>query len=446
MSKSGKAAKKTTVTNNSEENSASASSSAAPVYRYKDVDFSNAEVSELNREGRQPLAYVNYNDPVRNAQTKILVQTGKFKLTSHGIPQLDKEGTEDGYYPDDSKREFIKIPLDPDQPQCVELRKHIQAADEWAGSEEMKKKLFGKRAKEYQYQPSIKTPKKPVSDDDDDDDDKPKGKGKGKGKGKDSKPKKEYPIIDYVKMKFNVVSQGKGRVNMTKLKKVDGKTKTVVKADTITEIANEVKFLSEIRLVFYYNKIWANKTAAQGAQFIAYGLGFKVMAIEYTPSPNKGLNSAEIDFLSEEEDEDEVPSTKKPNPKAGKQAQKLDDSDAEENEDNEDNEEEEEEKPKRGSKSGKTQDESSKGKSKESTKGKGKSSKKVEDEDEEEQEQEEDEEEVPVKKPSPKKGASGKSKKPKVEDEDEEEEEEEEEEEIKSRKRSGKGRSSSRTK
>ncbi|XWV26520.1 hypothetical protein QJ857_gp0547 [Tupanvirus soda lake] len=433
MSKSGKAAKKNTATNNSEENSASASSSAAPVYRYKDVDFSNAEVSELNREGRQPLAYINYNDPVRNAQTKILVQTGKFKLTSHGIPQLDKEGTEDGYYPDDSKREFIKIPLDPDQPACVELRKHIQAADEWAGSEELKKKLFGKRAKEYQYQPSIKTPKKQTNDDDDDDDE-PK---KGKGKGKDSKPKKEYPIIDYVKMKFNVVSQGKGRVNMTKLKKVDGKTKTVIKADTITEIANEVKFLSDIRLVFYYNKIWANKTAAQGAQFIAYGLGFKVMAIEYTPSPNKGLNSAEIDFLSEEEDEDEEhQTTKKPSPKGGKQAQKLDDSDAEDNEEENEEDEEEDEKPKKGARGGKSKEDSGKGK------GKGKSSKKVEDEDAEEDE----EDDVPVKKPSPKKGASGKSKKPKDEDEDEDEEEEVEEE-IKPKKRTGgKGKSSSRSK
>ena len=408
MSKSGKASKKTNAVNNSEENSTSnaVSSAAAPVYRYKDVNFANAEVSELNKEGRQPLAYINNKDPVRNAETKILVQTEKIKITSHGIPQLDKEDKDDGFYPDDSKREFIKVPLDPEQPACVNLRKHLEGADAWAGSSAMRKKLFGKRADEYQYQPSIKTPQKPKNDDDDDDDKPKKGKGKNV---KGGVQKKEYPIIDYVKMKFNVVTEGKGRVNKTKLKKVDGKTKTIVKADTITEVANEVNFLSECRFVFYYNKIWANKTPAQGATKIVYGLGFKVMAIEYTPGAKKGFGSADIDFLSEEDEDEEKPAKKTTNSK-GKPAPKLDDSDDDENNE----EDEDDDKPKKGT---------DKSKPKVESKGKGKNSKKADSEDEDNDEADDDEEEISAKKASPKKGTDKKSKKADDDEEDDDDEE-----------------------
>ncbi|XWV26010.1 DHH family phosphohydrolase-like protein [Tupanvirus soda lake] len=48
---------------------------------------------------------------------------------------------------DNNKREFIKIPEESNQPTCVKFRKHIQAADEWAGFDEIKKKLFAKKIK-----------------------------------------------------------------------------------------------------------------------------------------------------------------------------------------------------------------------------------------------------------------------------------------------------------
>lgn len=299
-------------TKNSENESAMKTST--PIYRYKDVKFEHAEVSDLNKEGSQPLAYINYADPDRKANTKILVQSGKIKITSHGIPQLDKEGSNNNYYPDDSKREFIKIPLDPEQPPCVELRKHIEAAEEWAGSEEMRIKLFGKKkADKYQFLPCIKTPQKSEDNDDDDDDDeenddnqdneKSKKQKKGK-KGDDNKKKR--PVIDYVKMKFNMIGDNKtGRINKTKLTKVEGKQKTRVIANTVTEIANEVTFRSEIKFIFYYNKIWVNKTAAQGSTKIMYGLGFKIMAIEYTPGSGSSLNTETIEFLSDDDDENQ---------------------------------------------------------------------------------------------------------------------------------------------
>ena len=448
--KSGKASAKSDT--NSDEASTSASNSKSntvtPVYRYKEIKFSEVEVSELKEQGSQPLAYINYNDALRKATTKLLVQSDKIKLSSHGIPSLDKPGSQNKFYPDDSKREFIKIPLDPKQDTAMELRAHLEAADEWAGSDEMRKKLFGKRANRYQYQQCIKTPQKQNNtfeddDDNDDDDDKSKGK-KGKkgndkskkGKNDDEKKgdeKKEYPIIDYVKMKFNVVpdgKDGKDRLNKTKLKRIDGKTKTLVQANSIAEIADEIKFHSEIKFIFYYNKIWANKTPAPGASKCTYGLGFKIMAIEYTPSLGKSLDSANIDFLSEEEDEDES-TQKTKNMSKNKKAAKMDDDDNEE--------EEEEDVPKKnvkgkGKPSKKDDDEEEEEDvPKKNVKGKGKPSKKDDDE-------EEDEDDIPIKKASAKKGNDKKSKKATEEDE-----EEEEDEEIKP-KRKPKGKSTSRSK
>lgn len=275
------------------------------VFKYADVNFTNSEVSSLNKTGKQPLAYINYNDPKLNAETKLLAQSDKIKLTTHGIPQLDKEGEEDGFYPDDSKREFIKIPLD-DQEGALALRKHLEEADEHFGSEELRKQLFGKRAKEYEYQPCIKTPQVKQHDNDDDDEAPQKGK-KSSSKAKETKEKKEpRPIVDYVKMKFHVVVVGDGkekkRVVKTKLIRL-GKKKEVIKAETMTDVANEIRWNSEIKFIFYYCKIWANKTPAQGAKVIPYGIGFKIMAIEYVPSAGKTLDADEIDFLSEEEDE-----------------------------------------------------------------------------------------------------------------------------------------------
>lgn len=379
------------VDNKVTEKKASAkTASTQKVYRYNDIKFSNVEVSELNMGGKQPLAYINYKDS--KTEGKILMQSGKIVLSTHGIPALNKDG-EDGFYPTDESREFIKIPLD-DQPGAKELRKHLEKADEYFGSNEMRTKLFGKRAKDYEYQSLIKTPqRKPV---DDDDDDEPKSKKKGKNT-------EQKPPVDYVKMKFNIIIEGDGknktRINKTKLKRVG--SKEPIEATTITEIAREIGWNSEIKFIFYYSKIWANKTKAQGASVIPYGVGFKLMAIEYTPSAKKGsVNVDELDFLSEDEDnnnaeaklddeEDDVPKKKLSPKKPSK---------------------DEESPKKKSSKSKKLTDDDEDEDSPSDKKSKSKKSKKPTDDDDDDEDS-----------PSDKKSKSKKSKKP-TDDDDEEEE------------------------
>lgn len=429
----------------------SEATAAVKVYKYKELKFKNAKVSSLNKNGTQPMAFITYNDPLLNSENKILMQSGHIKMTSgNPIPPLDKDNQNSkGYYPDDSKREFLKIPLDPNQDSCIELRKHLEEADKWAGSEETRKKLFGSNWKKYVYTTCIKSPK---IDDDEDEDDDAKGK-----KGKKEKPKlvmakdgkeyrvrvgkdgKDYIVMDFVKMKFNVCIEKKDDKNKnkknnnnndeddennkgvrtikTKIKKVLGKgNKKLMEINSIGDIAKEIKYQSEIRFIFYYGKIWANKTASTGTDVKAYGLGLKLMSIEYTPGKST-INTQDVEFRSDDEDggDDNAKETKS----SSKKSPKLDDDD-EENE-NEENEEKEE------------KEETKKSKSKSKTKSKAKSNNS--DEEEVPEDEEEEEQEASSKK--------NKKKKARVEEEEEEEEaepeeepEEEEEEDTKSKKKS----------
>nr|WBF70894.1 hypothetical protein [Megavirus caiporensis] len=375
------------------------------VFRYKNVDFKNVKVSDLKKGEGQPLCYINYEDSQTDGEVKLIVQSGTIKLVDHGIP-----GKHEKYCPTDDKREFIKIPLDNSQPACVELRKHAEQADEFFGSNKMRKQIFKNRADDYQYQPIIRTPQEKDDDDDDDNND-------NKKKSKENKVR-----YDFIKMKFNMIGDKENRVNKTKLIELKGDKKVPVKADTITEVANNIRFLSEIKFIFYYTKVWANTSKPQGGGKKLYGVGFKVMAITYTPSKGKGVNVDDIEFDSDSDDDNEVVE-KSPKSKKNKLDDDDDDDDNKndnnENDNNEENDDEEEEPVKTSSKKSKHKN------------------------DEEEEDDNEVEEKPTSKNKKSTKKPSKKSAKKVV---SEEEEEEEEEEEIKPKKRASKNKSPSKNK
>ena len=226
------------------------------VYKYDDIDFDNIEVSDFNDGGRQRLAYLNYNNPDMNIQTKILIKTDTIKLTSHGIPPISKPDApeKEKFVKCDADREFIKIPLDKDQASCRKLRKHLEAVDKWLGSKKMRVKLFEENAESYKYQPCIRTPM-PMP---------------GKKKKMDRNGK-EYPIVDYTKMKFHMTGDTQGKLMLTKLKKIDKNKKILIKATTVTDVANEIRYGSEIRFIFYYNKIWVSSKYEYGLGVLIHG-------------------------------------------------------------------------------------------------------------------------------------------------------------------------------
>lgn len=298
--KTSKGSKNDSDKNTMSSDSAPVSSGKTTVYRYNKVDFQNVNLTDLNKEGTQGVSFINYTNS-SGKEEKLIVQTGNIKLTNGGIPQIHPK-----YCKEDKDREYIKIPFDPEQESCMELKQFLDRADEHFGSEQVKEKLFGKSKSKYLYQPCVRSPG--TADEDDEEDNE-----KGKSSKKSGKDDKKYPKMEFCKIKFNIKidKNTEEREVITRVDKVpdlkNRKQKTRVKVSTMTDVAKEIKFLSTVRLVFYFSKIWVMKTPPMGSKFLSYGLGFKVMAIEYTPSATRGVDADNIEFLSEE-DNDEVPS------------------------------------------------------------------------------------------------------------------------------------------
>jgi hypothetical protein len=254
-----------------------------PVYHYDDINFDNIRISELDTSGRQITAQISYFDEKNQLETPIYIQTDTMKIAGDGIPKYH-----DIYYPTDDKREFILIYLDLDQLMRVKLRNHLEKMDMYFGSKEIKKKIFGKNAKKYIYSPCIKEKENDVWDSDSDSD-------------------KTYKKPDKCKIKFNMIQNGENRINTTKfIKNVDGKKIPIV-VKSITEIANNIRFGSEIRLVFKYHKVWATKMKIPGSQYQMYGIGLTIIIIEFTPViPQKILRMyryiENCKFISDDED------------------------------------------------------------------------------------------------------------------------------------------------
>jgi hypothetical protein len=258
----------------------------------KNLKIKNFDVSEMNsnEDGKQPIAYINYRmENGDKTNTKILIQTDFIKMVGGGIPSFHET-----YYPTDDKRELIKIPLDPDQPACVRLEKKLTEADDYFCSEKVKLKIFKtqKKADSFIYCPIVRT-----KVDNEDGEDKPKNKKK--------KESKYPPIEKFCKMKFNFVKIGDKRINKMKIIKNINNKKTKMKLTSLQELMDEITFLSTIRVIFCFNKIWINKTAAVPNSPKMYGVGLKIMAIEYIPSPQNKINPEKLEFMDDDDDENE---------------------------------------------------------------------------------------------------------------------------------------------
>lgn len=240
-----------------------------PVYRYAEVQLDKIVIPKLNKDYSQPACYLSYQGS--DQLCKPFVQSGTINITQFGIPKLTDNTCKNNFFPDDSKREYIKVPIDPSQPACVELKNFIQKLDDWASSVQIKTQIFGKYADKYLYSPALKAPK--IADDEDDEEDETK-----------KKPKPTQPLMEFVKLKFGMNSKGGPRTCKTVLWKVKKDQRTKVTAETITDVAQLITYRSDIRFVFSIEKIWANKTAARGATHKLYGLGFTLMVVEFTPS------------------------------------------------------------------------------------------------------------------------------------------------------------------
>lgn len=235
------------------------------------------EVEENTRSKGQRIAYPRYD-----GDKPLLIQMPWVMMDTMGVPSICE------YYPDDSKRDFVKIPLDQNVPEIKELTEKLMALDEHVGSTELREKLFGDKASKYEYQPIIRTQEEQETK-------------------KDAKFKRpHYPY--YMKVKLDTTYPDykiKTEVFLSEMKE-DKRTRTKVDLSTIDEMAKQV-WLHKIRAVIQGVKLWAQPPNKKSA---GYGLTFKMKRVEVEPTRSGGaVKSANSDAFLDSDNEDEEQTT-----------------------------------------------------------------------------------------------------------------------------------------
>ncbi|AUL78304.3 hypothetical protein QJ856_gp0513 [Tupanvirus deep ocean] len=208
--------------------------------------FDELVISDLNKEACQWLAFISDQN-----EKPFVVVTEPIKITAGGIPKLNEH-----YCQEDINREFINIAFDITQPSCLKLKLFFEKADNYFDSDTIRKRLFGSKADRYEYQPIIK-----IKTNYDDDDDYPHK----------NKPKRP----DYCKVKFLISQCGNKRKITTRFKEFGNE----MKLDTVTKMAEKVRFFKTYTFAICIRKIWANRIVAPGADKIFYGVGLSMVEI-----------------------------------------------------------------------------------------------------------------------------------------------------------------------
>ena len=232
------------------------------IHRLHEINLSQIKLSARHDPKHHQVIYINYFDTNRNILTKMVMQCDLIKLVRSNSPIIiDKDDcTKNGHMED-----IIQIPIDPAQLNCSNLENFIKDIDQWAQSLETREKLFGPNSDLYTYE----------------------------------SPLKSYEgtyIKDFIQMQFNIVELDHDNKwkNITKFVKKINNMKMSIDRSKIKSLTNELSIGTEIRFIFCLNKIWVNKND-HGNNF-TYGIGLKVLAIEYEAQNYDNINIENIDF------------------------------------------------------------------------------------------------------------------------------------------------------
>lgn len=257
-------------------------------------DIKRFSYTEFDRNNKliktQMIAYSRYNYPDRG-EASFVFQTPEIRITQYGLPRISE------FYPTDDKRNFIKVPFDPHQNECLILEKMLREIDTYTASQ--KKELFGKFANAYTYQPIIREPATDQIDlveDDSEDSENPKNK---KEDGSIKENKQEF--FKYCKMKLSISYPEK--IIQTKVY-IKGKDKKVeqVSVKTASDLEEYIKFGSKIRFIAMINKLWAQKNK-NDAGVRKYGVSIKIIQMEIELPDKTSIHEAFNKYAFQNENE-----------------------------------------------------------------------------------------------------------------------------------------------
>lgn len=242
--------------------------------------LSFTDLEENERSKGQLIAYPRYNHPSLGEGTALFLQGPWMTIFTYGIPSLGE------YYADDSQRAFMKVPLNFEDKEVIQMVNEFKKVDEELGSEEFMQKSFGKKASKYKYQPIIRE-----SLEDDDGNVKPA----------------------YMKLKLDTSwPDGNVKTELYKSELIDNKrVRELVTASSVTDVTKYLSYMTKFKPIFRPVKMWAHNSKMAKPE---YGVVFKLLKVEF--EPNASGNSTYTDymtgdaFIDDEEEEEQVAASK----------------------------------------------------------------------------------------------------------------------------------------
>ena len=280
-----------------------------PIF-YKKIDASRLSFTDWDTENDRSkamyIAYPRYDHP-KYGNCKFIMQTPDIVLSQYGIPPIGE------FTPNDSKREYMKVPFDPSKSTDMALREIMKDIDTHI-SKKKSKKLFEELGNPaVQYQSIVRKPQKKND----------LVIGKNKDKKEEEKEKFEFMKclfdMDYetrdpdtnvkdLSTKVFVADKAKCELDVNKFSSYSEWRKqlqfTKAPVKSITELTNIARWGSTVKLIIMANKIWLMKAAGDNDKR-KYGLGFKIMQMQVIPRDSpQSVRSHFKDSAFREEGED----------------------------------------------------------------------------------------------------------------------------------------------
>lgn len=250
------------------------------VIECSEVDFERILLNKMEM-GDMMLSTRPYYDYEGSTYKKIPLafRTPFINITQDGIPDLHEV-----YCPDDSKRLYIRLPLDPTQPISEFITMH-ERFDEHFKTQQVREVLFGKAAKNYDYTPSVKKYKPKVQEDEEDEFATKKVVAK-----KTTKPAREYhPSVRYL---FNTDFGSNKPTTEFWIKESEDAPATQIFPNTVTDLKQHVPFGSRVSCVVTLSKVWGEKTKKdERLPFKLYSIKFNVQNMCIIPRKNISMST-----------------------------------------------------------------------------------------------------------------------------------------------------------
>lgn len=243
------------------------------VIKFNKLDVNRIIFTSLEDNPRvksQKIGYIRYKESDDADEQQLKIQTPEIKSEVYGIP---REGP---YYPDAKSRSFYKFGFCHERKQYVnegidydaieQFYNKLIKIDEFCNTDEFRKQIFGEKAyNQYAYQPLVRIP-----DEDPDE----------VLVDKNGNPLYRPPYAKIgLSLEYNTDQDNQStKPTFRILERKDG-IRTQVELNNFEDVLTYVKYLSKLRFILSFSKIYAMKTKS-GTEKKKYGITLKATHIE----------------------------------------------------------------------------------------------------------------------------------------------------------------------